>query len=119
MSLLAADRLAPIHISLPRFSFSPEALVSAFPRQTCLACYFNTTFSLLNHYILVLFKYYFISIRNSDKTLVIVKFRRTIRQSGGSAAIAIPPEVLNALSWKIGDLVELYPEEQKLVVQKG
>jgi bifunctional DNA-binding transcriptional regulator/antitoxin component of YhaV-PrlF toxin-antitoxin module len=68
---------------------------------------------------LVLFKYYFISIRNSDKTLVVVKFRRTIRRSGGSAAIAIPPEVLNALSWKIGDLVELYPEEQKLVVKKG
>jgi len=51
--------------------------------------------------------------------LVVVKFRRTIRRSGGSAAIAIPPEVLNALNWKIGDLVELYAEEQKLVVKKA
>jgi len=67
---------------------------------------------------LVVFKYYFVSIRNSDRILVVVKFRRTIRQSGGSAAIAIPPEVLNALSWKVGDVVELYAEEQKLVVKK-
>ena len=119
MSLLAADRFAPIHISLPQFSFSPEALVSAFLRQTDITCYFNTTFSLLNHYTLVIFKYYLVSIRNSDKTLVVVKFRRTIRRSGGSAAIAIPPEVLNALNWKIGDLVELYAEEQKLVVKKA
>ena len=51
--------------------------------------------------------------------MVTVKFRRTIRQSGGSAAIAIPPEILAALSWKVGDPVELYAEEQKLIVRKS
>jgi len=50
--------------------------------------------------------------------MVVVRFRRTIRRSGGSAAIAIPPEVLEALNWKVGEVVELYPEEQKLVVKK-
>ena len=50
--------------------------------------------------------------------MVVVKFKRTIRQSGGSAAIAIPPELLDALNWKIGDLVELYAEEQKLIAKK-
>ncbi len=50
--------------------------------------------------------------------MVIVRFRRTIRQSGGSAAIAIPPEILNALNWKVGDVVELYADEQKVVLKK-
>jgi antitoxin component of MazEF toxin-antitoxin module len=50
--------------------------------------------------------------------MVLVRFRRTIRKSGGSAAIVIPPEVLNALDWKIGDVVEVYAEEQKIVVKK-
>lgn len=51
--------------------------------------------------------------------MVVVRFKRTIRQSGGSAAIAIPPEILNALSWKVGDAVEVYAEEQKLIVKKA
>jgi antitoxin component of MazEF toxin-antitoxin module len=51
--------------------------------------------------------------------MVIVKFTRTIRQSGGSAAVAIPPEILNALSWKIGDVVELYADEQKLIIRRA
>ncbi|MGA2681879.1 MAG: AbrB/MazE/SpoVT family DNA-binding domain-containing protein [Candidatus Bathyarchaeia archaeon] len=50
--------------------------------------------------------------------MAIVKFNRTIRQSGGSAAIAVPPELLNALNWKIGDPVELYADEQKLIIKK-
>lgn len=50
--------------------------------------------------------------------MVLVKFKRTIRQSGGSAAIAIPREILDALGWKVGDVVELYAEEQKLTVKK-
>jgi antitoxin component of MazEF toxin-antitoxin module len=41
-----------------------------------------------------------------------------IRQSGGSAAVAIPPELLNALNWKIGDAVELFAEEQRLILKK-
>lgn len=54
-----------------------------------------------------------------EKVMVVVKFNRTIRQSGGSAAIAVPPELLNALDWKIGDQVELYADEQELVIKKG
>jgi antitoxin component of MazEF toxin-antitoxin module len=50
--------------------------------------------------------------------MAVVKFKRTIRRSGGSAAIAVPPEMLNALNWKIGDLVELYADEQKLIIKK-
>jgi antitoxin component of MazEF toxin-antitoxin module len=51
--------------------------------------------------------------------MAVVRFKRTIRKSGGSAAIAIPPELLNALNWKIGHVVELYAEEQKLIVKKA
>jgi len=51
--------------------------------------------------------------------MVVVRFRRTLRQSGGSAAIAIPPEILNALDWKVGDVVELYADEQKLILKKA
>jgi len=51
--------------------------------------------------------------------MVMIRFKRSIRRSGGSAAIAIPPEILNALEWKIGETVELYVEEKKLVVQKA
>lgn len=51
--------------------------------------------------------------------MVVVKFKRRIRQSGGSAAIVIPPEILRALKWKLGDIVELYSEDQKLVVKKA
>jgi antitoxin component of MazEF toxin-antitoxin module len=50
--------------------------------------------------------------------MVIVRFERTIRKSGGSAAIAIPPEVLNALGWKIGDVVDVYAEEQKITIKR-
>ena len=50
--------------------------------------------------------------------MAVVKFKRTIRKSGGSAAIAIPPEVLDALGWKIGDTVEIYAEEQNVIIKK-
>jgi antitoxin component of MazEF toxin-antitoxin module len=50
--------------------------------------------------------------------MVLVRFKRTIRQSGGSAAVAIPPEILHAMGWKVGDVVELYAEEQKLIIKK-
>lgn len=118
MSLLAADRFAPIHISLLRFSFSPEALVSVFLGNTPLAYYFYTTFYLHYHYIVVVFKYYFEITQNSELIMVTVRFERIIRKSGGSSSIAIPPEVLNALGWKVGDPVEVYAEEQKIVIKK-
>jgi antitoxin component of MazEF toxin-antitoxin module len=50
--------------------------------------------------------------------MAVVKFKRTIRKSGGSAAIAIPPEVLNALGWKIGDTVEIHAGEQNVIIKK-
>jgi antitoxin component of MazEF toxin-antitoxin module len=50
--------------------------------------------------------------------MVTVRFERIIRKSGGSSSIAIPPEVLDALGWKIGDSVEVYAEEQKIVIKK-
>lgn len=50
--------------------------------------------------------------------MVLVRFKRTIRRSGGSSAIAVPPEIMAALNWKVGDVVELYAEEQKLIVKK-
>ncbi len=51
--------------------------------------------------------------------MAIVKFNRKIRQSGGSAAIAVPPELLNALNWKIGDEIVVYADEQKLIIKKA
>jgi antitoxin component of MazEF toxin-antitoxin module len=50
--------------------------------------------------------------------MAVVRFKRRIRKSGGSAAIAIPPELLNALNWKIGDAIELHAQEQELIVKK-
>ena len=50
--------------------------------------------------------------------MAVVKFKRKIRQSGGSAAIAIPPEILDALKWKIGNEIELSIEDQRLTVSK-
>ena len=52
------------------------------------------------------------------KKLEPIKFRRKIRKSGGSAAIVIPPEILDALKWKVGDEVEIYAENQKIIVSK-
>jgi antitoxin component of MazEF toxin-antitoxin module len=50
--------------------------------------------------------------------MAIVKFKRTIRKSGGSAAIALPPEILEAMGWKVGESVEVYAEESKVIVKK-
>ena len=52
------------------------------------------------------------------KKLEPVKFKRKIRRSGGSAAVVIPQELLNALKWKIGDEIEIYAEDQKIVISK-
>jgi AbrB family looped-hinge helix DNA binding protein len=50
--------------------------------------------------------------------MAVVKFKRVIRKSGGSAAIVVPPEILEALNWKIGDKVEVYTENGDVVVKK-
>lgn len=47
-----------------------------------------------------------------------IKFRRTTRRSGGSASIALPPEIIEALSWKIGDIVEIWAENSTVMVKK-
>ncbi len=50
--------------------------------------------------------------------MTVIRFKRTIRRSGGSAAIAVPPEILMALGWQIGNTVELYIDNQKMVIEK-
>ena len=51
--------------------------------------------------------------------MTIVKFKRHIRMSGRSAAVSIPPELLDALGLKIGDAVELFIEDEKLVLKRS
>jgi len=48
-----------------------------------------------------------------------IKFKRTIRRSGGSASVAIPPEIVEALEWKIGDVVEICVENSAIKVKKA
>ena len=47
-----------------------------------------------------------------------VKFKRTLRRCGGSASIALPPEIVEALELKIGDKVEMWIENGTVVVRK-
>jgi len=47
-----------------------------------------------------------------------VRFRRKVRRSGGSAAVVIPPEILEALRWKIGDTVIIYIEGSRLIIER-
>lgn len=46
----------------------------------------------------------------------IIKFDRTIRQSGRSSVVALPPELLKALNWKIGDKVRISATTEKAVL---
>ena len=48
-----------------------------------------------------------------------VKFKRKIRRSGGTNAITVPKEILDALNWKLGDDVEVFIEGSRLVVEKA
>jgi len=47
-----------------------------------------------------------------------IKFRRSIRRSGGSASVALPPEIIQALGWKIGDTVEIWAENGSVILKK-
>ena len=47
-----------------------------------------------------------------------IKFKRQIRKSGGSASIALPPEIIEALGWQIGDKVELLVENGSVIIRK-
>jgi len=51
----------------------------------------------------------------------IIKFERTIRSSGRSAVVAIPPDVIRSLEWKIGDAVTISvtPEKTIVITKKG
>lgn len=51
--------------------------------------------------------------------VAVVKFKRKIRQSGGTSAITVPEELLGALNWKLGDEVTIFIEEERLVVEKA
>jgi len=48
-----------------------------------------------------------------------IRFRRKIRQSGGSSAIVIPPEILEHLDWKIGDQIEIYTDNGRIIIEKS
>lgn len=47
-----------------------------------------------------------------------IRFKRQIRKSGGSASIALPPEMIEALGWQIGDKVELWIENGSVLIRK-
>jgi len=47
-----------------------------------------------------------------------IKFKRLIRRGGGSANVALPPEIIQALGWKIGDTVEIWAENGSVIVKK-
>jgi len=48
----------------------------------------------------------------------LIKFERTIRRTGGTLAVTIPPEIQRALGIKEGQPVEVYiTEDKKVIVQ--
>jgi len=47
-----------------------------------------------------------------------VYFERKAKRSGGSIVVSIPPEILRALKIKESDVLLLYVEDDKLVVEK-
>lgn len=51
--------------------------------------------------------------------VAVVKFKRKIRVSGGTSAITVPEELLEALNWKLGDEVTIFIDGDRLVVEKS
>ena len=50
----------------------------------------------------------------------VVKFERNIRQSGGSATVTIPGELLKAAELKIGDKVTLcIDDNHRIIIEKA
>lgn len=47
-----------------------------------------------------------------------IKFRRRIRKVGGSYMVAIPQEVLRALEFKGNEEVEIFVEDDKIIIKK-
>jgi len=48
----------------------------------------------------------------------IIKFQREIRRSGGSFALTLPPELLESLGWNLGDKVQVYSDNEHIVIEK-
>ena len=47
-----------------------------------------------------------------------IKFLRTVRRSGGTLAVTIPPEIQRAIGVKAGQPVEIYlSADRKIVIQ--
>jgi len=48
-----------------------------------------------------------------------IKFKRQLRKSGGSAVIAIPKEVCDAMGLKLDDEVFVKIEDKKIILEKA
>ena len=45
-----------------------------------------------------------------------ITFKRTIRRSGGSAMVALPPEIMEGLGWDLGDEVTISVTQDKAIL---
>jgi len=50
--------------------------------------------------------------------LPIIKFEREIRQTGGSLAITLPPEIAKSLGWKLRDKVHIYVDDEHVIIER-
>lgn len=50
--------------------------------------------------------------------MVQIKFRRRVRKVGGSYMVAVPQEILEALKLKENDEVEIFIENDRIVIKK-
>lgn len=50
--------------------------------------------------------------------VMVTMFKRTIRKSGGTVAVTIPPVLIENLGWKIGDEIKIYQDDGRLIIEK-
>jgi antitoxin component of MazEF toxin-antitoxin module len=50
---------------------------------------------------------------------MVTVFKRSIRKSGGTAAITVPPVLIENLGWKIGQEVKIYQDDGRLIIEKA
>ncbi|HIG97069.1 MAG TPA: AbrB/MazE/SpoVT family DNA-binding domain-containing protein [Candidatus Aenigmarchaeota archaeon] len=48
-----------------------------------------------------------------------IKFKRQLRKSGGSAVVAIPKEVCDAIGIKLDDEIFIKIENKKIILEKA
>jgi antitoxin component of MazEF toxin-antitoxin module len=50
----------------------------------------------------------------------VIKWEKTLIRRGGSAYVAIPPEIARALQWQLGDPLEIWVDEnlQAAIIKK-